>query len=210
MRDAATGNDLLARYCATSESNQLVDVGAVQDVVVDFHFPHKASGTAATSAVQAGSNAFPASSVELFEEPVDGGSAPVKVGSLSRGNHLAVSTHGGRRLRALESGTQREVAAFVVTYEAKQYVTIGSGEEVALEVALPRDDKKVYGVFNVHRDGEEHLEATLKHGASKRFVTMAGERWIVREQLSDTVVVDYTTGSTGFQKIGLPEPVKGK
>jgi len=208
VRDATTGNDLLPRYCATAQPTQLVEITAQKDVVVDFLLPKEMSAGLFNAASTDGRGPAP-SAIELYEDATS--VAPQqhtkasRVGTLSRGAHLAVQTHAGAKFTAREVGTGRLIASFAASTEAKQYATIGHGAAVSIEFASPRDAAKAVSLYHVRDDGEEHLHAKLAPRTSLRVETEAGERWVVREPRADKQVLTLTASAEAFQRIDVPK-----
>jgi len=195
VRDATTGNDLLPRYCASTAPDQTVEVTSQRDVTVDFHLPQ-------TRGAATGRFSATVPSIELFEDatavaPTEH-STPSRVGTIVRGGHLSVQTHAGARFTAREAGTQRVIATFEASSEAKQYATIGHGEQVTVEFAQARGATKALALFHVHGDGEEHLHAKLDARETLRVTTEVGEKWVLREQRTDKSVLTLRASTQPF------------
>lgn len=204
VRDATTGNDLMARYCATTAAEQIVEVGRQTDVLVDFHLPHAVRDDAASIL----GLAAPAAAVEVWEDATEVAphehSKAARVGTLGRGGHLSVATHAGARFTARELGTGRVLASFNASSEAKQYAMIGEAHAVSVEIASPASATRAVAVFHVRDDGEEHLHAALEPRATLRLSTEAGEHWVVKDQASDKRVLALVASTEPFQRVDLP------
>ena len=206
IRDAVTGNDLVERYCASSEEHQVLTITDAQQVALDFHLPpdrHTRGSVESVSAVEIFEQ-LPPDEFEDESESILKGTGERRVGTIYRGSHMSVHTQAGTRFHAYEQHSRRLIAAVAASFEQKQYVTIGHGEDVALEFASPRGSTQPLAIFHVRDDGEQHLHANLDAGAALRVPTVAGEQWAVRERATDELVVALTASSEAFQRVDIP------
>lgn len=206
IRDATTGNDLVERYCATSEENQVLTITDAQEVALDFHLPPASHSTHGALESASAVEIFELLSPELPDEPESTleGSGERRVGTIYHGSHMSVKTQAGTRFHAYERHSRRLIAAVTASVEQKQYITIGHGEDVALEFASPRGSKQQLAIFHVRDDGEQHLHANLDAGTALRVRTVAGEQWAVRLRATDALVVALTASSEAFQRVDIP------
>lgn len=198
VRDSSTGNMLLSRWCATSEPRQLCRITAQEAVVLEFSFPKQPL--------------LSSESITIVETTPVGGPAlgrlasarELKVGTLSRGGFLTAPTRAGATFHVVDGRTNRLLQSVTATSEQLQYVTVGAGS-VSLEFVAERNASKALSIFRVRADGDEHWVRSLAAGEAARVSALAGEAWVVREQLRDALVARVTATAEKSQRIYVAE-----
>jgi len=185
--DSVTGDQLITRYCATSEPQQVVRIsGTHSEVTLEFAYP------------DAHHDRLSADSIEIIE--TSPGRPRSSVGHVSRGHFFTAPTFVGATFDVLEMRTARVLKKVTASAAAFQYHTIGA-DSVRLEFVTPRHAMSTLTLSRVRADGEEHLVQLLEPGEAARVVGWAGEVWNVREKSRDAVVMSVTASAEPSQRI---------
>jgi len=228
VRAASTGNHLLNRYCATNELHQDVTIAAQEEVVIDLYFSKLTASSLPRSThltyVHIYSISKHANTLSELDDKMLLGELQQKInvttnlligglmvdatriGGLGRGGEMHIPTICGTRFAVVEQHTNRIVKYFTASAEALQHINIGAGA-VELEFISPQTYIHSVGLFTIW--GDEHLQAVLKPGESRRIKSIEGERWIAREFAKDAAhydqeVLTFDATSEQYQIIHLP------
>ena len=129
-------------YCATTATNQYVNIVPHEHVHVDLHFPR--------------SEAMPRSANVYAVRTIGGQQAEMLLGPLAQGAHLYFDAKAGGRFVAREPQARTLLLEGSIGYEEDQYFDLSSSK-VTFELELDAAAKEAVEVYWVSRD--EHAPA---------------------------------------------------